>query len=255
MAAVDQQDVHRRPPRMDVLARLTERVSLTGLAYLSGKLPDGRAVAVLPRSHTARDGATHHLVVGPMPTWSSDQCQRGTRHDRQDGLAARCTARGAAAAAGPARAPDSALQERLARYLGRHGGAAAHREGEGQEGRAEARIGAELKVAQERGEVATQERKASTVPAGNGAPASHAEIGLTRKQAMEAKRLASAGEPAIREEVKQATSEGRRPAGRVTRGRASPYCAPGLRRRRRRSASAPSARPRCALRLRPWRGR
>jgi hypothetical protein len=77
---------------------------------------------------------------------------------------------------------------------------------------AEARIGAELKAAQERGEVATQERKASTVSAGNGAPASHAEIGITRKQAMNAKRLAAAGEARIRDEVTAATREGRRPA-------------------------------------------
>lgn len=79
---------------------------------------------------------------------------------------------------------------------------------------AEAKIGAELKAAQERGEVATQERKASTVPAGNGAPASAAEIGLTRKQTMNAKALAAAGEARIREEVANATAERRRPSRR-----------------------------------------
>jgi hypothetical protein len=45
-------------------------------------------------------------------------------------------------------------------------------------------------------------------------PATLPEIGLTRKQAMEAKRLAAAGEPAIRDEVRRATDEGRRPSKR-----------------------------------------
>lgn len=57
---------------------------------------------------------------------------------------------------------------------------------------AEARIGAELKAAQERGEVATQERKASTVRASDGAPASHADLGIPRQRASEMKKLAAA---------------------------------------------------------------
>jgi hypothetical protein len=66
-AAEDQRDGYRRPPRMDVLARLTERVSLKGVAYWSGKLPDGRAVALLPRSRPGRDGSTHYLCVASAP--------------------------------------------------------------------------------------------------------------------------------------------------------------------------------------------
>ncbi len=73
---------------------------------------------------------------------------------------------------------------------------------------AEARIGAELKAAQERGELATQDRHPGSVPNGNTAPATLPEIGLTRKQAMEAKRLAAAGEPAIRAEVQAAEERG-----------------------------------------------
>jgi hypothetical protein len=82
---------------------------------------------------------------------------------------------------------------------------------------AEARIGAELKAAQERGEVATRGdslRVGPEVPERNIGKATLPEIGLTRKQAMEAKRLAAAGEPAIRAEVRRATEEGRRPSRR-----------------------------------------
>jgi hypothetical protein len=58
---------------------------------------------------------------------------------------------------------------------------------------AEQRIGAELKVAQERGEVATQGEHGrgiqSSVPAGN-TRATLPDLGLTRKRAAEAKALA-----------------------------------------------------------------
>lgn len=56
--------------------------------------------------------------------------------------------------------------------------------------RAERRMGQELQAGQERGEIATQERKPSTVPDGNGAPATHADLGLTRKEAAGYKTLA-----------------------------------------------------------------
>ncbi|MEO3471892.1 hypothetical protein AAFN86_08505 [Roseomonas sp. CAU 1739] len=43
-------------------------------------------------------------------------------------------------------------------------------------------------------------------------PATLPEIGISRQRASEMKKMAEAGEPAIREEVKRATSEGRRPS-------------------------------------------
>ena len=88
---------------------------------------------------------------------------------------------------------------------------------------AEARIGAELKAAQERGELATQDKhgrgvQSTSVPSGDTRMATLPEIGLTRKQAMEAKRLAAAGEPAILAEVQAATAERRRPSRRRLSG-------------------------------------
>jgi hypothetical protein len=80
---------------------------------------------------------------------------------------------------------------------------------------AEARIGAELKAAQERGEVARAGdnlRAGPEVPRENFGKATLPEIGISRKQAMNAKRLATAGEARIRDEVATATREGRRPA-------------------------------------------
>ena len=82
---------------------------------------------------------------------------------------------------------------------------------------AEARIGAELKAAQQRGEVAgpdgavNQHRREGARGSGT-QPATLSEIGVSSQRAAEMKRLAEVGEPAIREEVQQATSEGRRVA-------------------------------------------
>lgn len=45
-----------------------------------------------------------------------------------------------------------------------------------------------MNAAQERGEVATREQKATTVRAPDGAPASHAEIGIPRQRAAGMKR-------------------------------------------------------------------
>ena len=79
---------------------------------------------------------------------------------------------------------------------------------------AEARIGAELKAAQERGEIATRadgpavrdhvqgSDKITTLP----------EIGIPRQRASEMKKLAEAGEAAIREEVSRANEERRAPS-------------------------------------------
>ncbi len=51
-------------------------------------------------------------------------------------------------------------------------------------GLARARVGKELKAAKERGEVARAgQYERTNVPSGNVSPATHAEIGITRKQA------------------------------------------------------------------------
>ncbi len=52
--------------------------------------------------------------------------------------------------------------------------------------------------------MATQERKSGTVRASDGVRASHAELGIPRQRAAEMKKLADAGEDAIRSEVKRA---------------------------------------------------
>lgn len=85
---------------------------------------------------------------------------------------------------------------------------------------AEARIGAELKAAQERGEVAAR----GNPPAGNQhqrdvrspdiAPPTLSEIGIPRQRAAEMKKLAEAGETRIRDEVARASDERRRPSRR-----------------------------------------
>ena len=87
---------------------------------------------------------------------------------------------------------------------------------------AEARIGAELKAAQDAGQLATQESgRPVSVPAGNTSPATLPEIGISRKQAMNAKRLAEVGEPAIRAEVKRANDEERERNARIVAARAA----------------------------------
>ncbi|MBI0432212.1 hypothetical protein, partial [Roseomonas sp. KE0001] len=63
---------------------------------------------------------------------------------------------------------------------------------------AEARIGAELRAAQERGEVATQNRAGANIPNGvrssDTVPSTLPEIGIPRQRAFEMKRLAEAVE-------------------------------------------------------------
>ncbi len=76
---------------------------------------------------------------------------------------------------------------------------------------AEARIGAELKAAQERGEVATQGDR-SNVRAPDISTVTLPEIGIPRQRASEMKKLAEAGEAAIREEVQRANEERRAPS-------------------------------------------
>jgi hypothetical protein len=72
---------------------------------------------------------------------------------------------------------------------------------------AEARIGAELKARQERGEVERPggDRKTNVRSADND-PATLPDLGIHRQRAADMKRLADKGEPAIRAHVKSATS-------------------------------------------------
>lgn len=81
---------------------------------------------------------------------------------------------------------------------------------------AEARIGAELKAAQERGEVAKKEagRPVSVRGPDTSSPATLTEIGIPRQRAAEMKKLAAAGETRIRDEVARASDERRRPSRR-----------------------------------------
>lgn len=88
---------------------------------------------------------------------------------------------------------------------------------------AEARIGAELKAAQERGEVGSQGRRSDIVRASDEVKPTIPEIGIPRQRASEMKKLAEAGDNAIREEVAKATKEGRRPSReRITRPQFTP---------------------------------
>lgn len=82
---------------------------------------------------------------------------------------------------------------------------------------AEATIGAKIAEAQERGDLAradgsTHHRPKEGVPAGNAFPPTLAQAGFTRKAAMNARRLAAAGLPAIHAEVDHATEKGRAPS-------------------------------------------
>lgn len=81
---------------------------------------------------------------------------------------------------------------------------------------AEARIGAELKAAQERGEVerAGGDRRSTNVRGSDNGPAKLPEIGIPRQRAAEMKKLAEAGEERIRDEVARASDERRRPSRR-----------------------------------------
>lgn len=91
---------------------------------------------------------------------------------------------------------------------------------------AEATIGAKLAEGQERGEVATRSAHGAgiqaSMTAGHTRPATLAEIGLSPKEAMTARRLAAAGLDAINAEVDAATAEGRAPSrARIIRPAAS----------------------------------
>jgi hypothetical protein len=80
----------------------------------------------------------------------------------------------------------------------------------------EARIGAELKAAQERGEVARRSPgNPQIVRAADDLPANHVDIGIPRQRAAEMKKLAAMGEPRIRDEVAAATRERRAPSRRL----------------------------------------
>lgn len=80
---------------------------------------------------------------------------------------------------------------------------------------AEARIGAELQKAQERGEVASSAGRPKNVRTPDDfQPPTHEQVGIPRQRAAEMKKLAAAGEPRIRDEIADATREGRRPARR-----------------------------------------
>jgi hypothetical protein len=77
---------------------------------------------------------------------------------------------------------------------------------------AEHRIGAELKAAQERGEVATRTdnlKQGSEVRGADIGKATLSDLGIPRQRAAEYKQLAAAGEEAIKQEVATATAEDR----------------------------------------------
>lgn len=74
---------------------------------------------------------------------------------------------------------------------------------------AERRIGQELIEAQKRGELATQERKPSTLPSGEGAPVTHQDIGITHKQAHEFRQMAELDEPDVEEVLEVARERGK----------------------------------------------
>jgi hypothetical protein len=120
---------------------------------------------------------------------------------------------------------------------------------------AEQRIGAELKAAQERGEVATRADGTAIrdhVPDGNKvAPATLPDLGLTRKRAAEAKALAALGENAITEATEEATKTGKRLSKRelLRRARAAKQppttAAPRRQAQRRRAQGCAGARRGC----------
>ncbi|WP_314230627.1 hypothetical protein [Roseomonas mucosa] len=70
---------------------------------------------------------------------------------------------------------------------------------------------AELRKAQEAGEIGAQGRRSDLVRPSDEVKPTLAEIGIPKQRASEMKRLAEVGEPAIRAEVKRADDEGRRP--------------------------------------------
>jgi len=77
---------------------------------------------------------------------------------------------------------------------------------------AEARIGAELQAAQERGEVARHGGDRSKFQSPEVALPTSSDIGIPAQRAAEFKKLADAGEVAIRDEVASAIVENRRPS-------------------------------------------
>ncbi len=77
---------------------------------------------------------------------------------------------------------------------------------------AEGRIGAELKAAQERGEVADRGKPINAQGSDINEPATLSDLNIPRQRASEFKALHTVGPDVIREEVAAATAEGRRPS-------------------------------------------
>ena len=74
---------------------------------------------------------------------------------------------------------------------------------------ADARVGAELRKAQEAGQIAGHGGDRSKVRGSDLDPPTLSEIGIPKQRASEMKRLAEVGEPAIRAEVKRANDDDR----------------------------------------------
>lgn len=87
---------------------------------------------------------------------------------------------------------------------------------------ADARVGAELRKAQEAGQLATQADHGKGIQSSDRASDTRVtleEIGIPRQRASEMKRLAEVGEPAIRAEVKRANDEERERNARIVAAR------------------------------------
>lgn len=81
------------------------------------------------------------------------------------------------------------------------------------------RVGAELRKAQEAGEIGAQGRRSDLVRASDEVKPTLSEIGIPKQRASEMKRLAEVGEPAIRAEVKRANDEERERNARIVAAR------------------------------------
>jgi hypothetical protein len=88
------------------------------------------------------------------------------------------------------------------------------------EAQAKRRLADEYDAAQARGEVATQSRHDGSVPAGNTAPATVSDLGLTRKAIHEARQLrdAEAADPGvIRRALDARLAQGQEPTKAIAR--------------------------------------
>ncbi len=74
---------------------------------------------------------------------------------------------------------------------------------------AERRIGQELIEAQKRGELARRDHHPGSVPSGDTAPATHEEIGITRKQAHEFRQMAEVSDDDVDETMAEARGAGK----------------------------------------------